>query len=77
MQSIMGNGPIQPVIQPVTIDTMLNSNGLDISDGLNFVTCEQTFVAGLFYLTVDAENQAEDQEWGKMFQLSQHLFSTH
>ena len=34
--------PIQPVILPVTIDTMLK-NGLNISDGLNFVTCEQTF----------------------------------
>ena len=39
----MGDGPIQPVYQPATIDTMLNNNGLNISDGLNFVTCEQTF----------------------------------
>ena len=42
IQSIMGNGPSQSVIQPVTIDTMLNNNGLNISDELNFVTCEQT-----------------------------------
>ena len=39
----MGDGPIiQPVIHPITIDTMLNNNGLNISDELNFVTCEQT-----------------------------------
>ena len=38
----MDNGPIQPIIQPVTIDTMLNKNGLNIGDELNFVTCEQT-----------------------------------
>ena len=36
IQPIMGDEPIQSVIQPVTIDTMLNNNGL------NFVTCEQT-----------------------------------
>ena len=41
-QSIMGDGPIQLVIQSVSIDTMLNSNGLNIDDGLNFVTYEQT-----------------------------------
>ena len=35
----MGDRPIQPVIQPITIDTMLNSNRLNIGDGLNFVTC--------------------------------------
>ena len=38
----MGDGPIQPIIQPVTFDTMLNNNGLNIGDGLYFVTCEQT-----------------------------------
>ena len=45
IQSIMGDGPIQPVIQPVTINTMLANNGLNIPrySGLNFVTCEQTF----------------------------------
>ena len=31
--------PILFVIQRVTIDTMLNSNGQKIGDGLNFVTC--------------------------------------
>ena len=31
----MGDGPIQPIIQPITIDTMLNNNGLSIGDGLN------------------------------------------
>ena len=31
----MGDGPIQPIIQPITIDTMLNNNGLNIGDGLN------------------------------------------
>ena len=36
----MGDGPIQPV----TIDTMPNSNGLFIGDGLNFVTCERSFI---------------------------------
>ena len=38
----MGDGPIQPIFQPVAIDTMLNNNGLNIGDGLNFVTCERT-----------------------------------
>ena len=40
----MGDRPIEPVIQPVTIDTMLNNNGMNLGDGLNFVTCEQTFI---------------------------------
>ena len=30
---------VQPVSQPITTDTMLNSNGQKIGDGLNFVTC--------------------------------------
>ena len=41
----MGDGPIQPIIQPITIDTMLNmlnNNGPNIGDGLNFVTREWT-----------------------------------
>ena len=38
----MGPSPIQPVIQPVTINTMLNNNGLNIGNGLNFITCGQT-----------------------------------
>ena len=42
IQSIMGNGPFQPIIQPVTIETMLNNNVLNIGDSINFVTCEQT-----------------------------------
>ena len=33
----MGDGPIQPVIQPITIDTMLNNNRLNIGDGLNLL----------------------------------------
>ena len=33
----MGDRPIQPI----TIDTMLNNNGLNIGGRLNFVTCEQ------------------------------------
>ena len=37
----MGDGPIYPDIQTVTIDTMLSNNGLNIGDGVNFVTCEQ------------------------------------
>ena len=41
----MGLLPILSVIQPVIIDTMLNNNGLNIGDRLNFVTCEQTFNA--------------------------------
>ena len=39
----MDDGSIQPIIQPVTIDTMLNNNGLNIGDGLNFVTCGRSF----------------------------------
>ena len=38
----MGLSSIQPVIQLITIDTMLNNNGPNISDGLNSVVCEQT-----------------------------------
>ena len=37
----MGDGPIQPIIQPVTFDTMLNNNGLNVGDGLYFVTYKQ------------------------------------
>ena len=37
----MGDGPNYPDIQTVTIDTMLNNNGLNIGDGVNFFTCEQ------------------------------------
>ena len=39
----MGDEPILPVIQPVTINTMLNNNGPNIGDGLNFVTSECSF----------------------------------
>ena len=39
----MGDEPILPVIQPVTINTMLNNNGPNIGDELNFVTCERSF----------------------------------
>ena len=47
----MADRPIQPVIQLVTIDTMLNSSGLNIGDGLNFVTHEQTLrVVGPFIM---------------------------
>ena len=38
----MGDGPIQPFIQPVTIETMLNNNGSNIGDGLNFITSERS-----------------------------------
>ena len=39
----MGDRPIQPIIQPLIIGTMLDNNGLNIGERLNFVTCEQTF----------------------------------
>ena len=39
----MGDEPILPVIQSITINTMLNNNGPNIGDGLNFVTCERSF----------------------------------
>ena len=39
----MDDGPIHPIIQPNSTDTMLNNKGLNIVDGLNFVMCEQTF----------------------------------
>ena len=39
----MGPSPIQSLIQPITIDIMLNNNRLNIDDGWNFVKCEQTF----------------------------------
>ena len=34
----MGDEPILPVIQPVTINTVLNNNWPNIGDGLNFAT---------------------------------------
>ena len=43
IQSVMGDRPIQPIIQAVTIDIMLNNNGLNIGEGLNYVKCEQTW----------------------------------
>ena len=43
----MADGPIQPVVQPITTDTMLSNNGLSIDDGLTIVTCEQTFASKL------------------------------
>ena len=42
IQSVMGDRSIQPIIQAVTIDIMLNNNGLNIGEGLNYVKCEQT-----------------------------------
>ena len=39
----MGDGPIQPIIQLTTIDTMLSNNGLNIDDWLNDITCERSF----------------------------------
>ena len=49
--------PVLSKIQPATIDTMLNHNGLNVGDLLNFVTCEQTFkltpsVVPKFYRTL-------------------------
>ena len=44
----MGLSPIHPVIQPITIDTILNNNALNIGDGLNFGKCEQTFTQTQF-----------------------------
>ena len=45
----MGLSPILPEIRSVLIDTMLNNNGLNISDGLNFVMCKQPLVLKLFF----------------------------
>ena len=42
----MGDEPILPIIQLVTINTMLNNNGPNIGDGLNFVTCERSLNIG-------------------------------
>ena len=38
----MGDEPILPIIQPITINTMLNNNGPNIGDKLNFITCERS-----------------------------------
>ena len=38
----MGMSPTEPIIQSATTDAMLNNNGLNISDRLNFVTCERS-----------------------------------
>ena len=50
IQLIIGNTPIQPIIQPLMIDTILNNNWLNNGPiffsnkiGLDFVLCEQTF----------------------------------
>ena len=40
----MGLSPTLSIIQPVTIDTMLNNGRPNIGDDLNFVTCEQTYI---------------------------------
>ena len=48
----MGDRPIQPVIQSVSIGTMLNNNGLNIGGGLNFVTCKCSLVLLLCTLVV-------------------------
>ena len=37
--------PILPVIQPVTIDTMVNNNGQLLNIGLNFVTCQRSLIS--------------------------------
>ena len=47
----MGDEHILPVIQPVTINTMLYNNGLNNSDGLNFVRCERSFTIHTLTLT--------------------------
>ena len=42
----MGDEPILSIIQPVTIDTMLNwktGRYIKVKIGLNFVTCERSF----------------------------------
>ena len=46
----MGDRLIQPVIQPITIDTMLNNNRPTIGDELIFVTYEQTLIVLNFIL---------------------------
>ena len=37
----MGDGTIQPVVQPVTVDIMLNNKGLNNGHVIQNVTCEQ------------------------------------
>ena len=37
----MGLSPIQPIKN----NTMLNNNGMNIGDGLNFVTCKHTLMS--------------------------------
>ena len=58
----MCDEPILPFIQPVTINTMLNNNGPNIGDGLNFVKCERYFTISLtaklfFFPKVNTEIQ--------------------
>ena len=47
----MSLSPIQPPIQPITIDTMLNNNGPNIGDRLNFVMCERSFRIYFYKIT--------------------------
>ena len=55
--STMGDKPIQPVIQPVSIDTMLNwiTDIFKLSIGRNFVLCEQTLKLSLNFVTILCE----------------------
>ena len=48
----MGDGPIKPV----TIDTMLNCNVLNVGEGLNFFTCEETFSFNLIFRRLQRYN---------------------
>ena len=45
----MGDKRILSVIQPVTMDTILNNNVGNIGDGLNFVTCERSLAHSVCY----------------------------
>ena len=59
----MGDEPIQPVIQPVTINTMLNNNGPNIGDGLNFVTCERSLIIVIHFFITSVSRIANIVQW--------------
>ena len=59
----MGDEPILPVIQPVTINTMLNNNGPNIGDGLNFVTCERSLIMAIHFFITSVSRIVNIVQW--------------
>ena len=70
----MDNGPIQPIIQPVIINTMLNNNGMNNGHGLKtlcvnkaigFIPCYQPQKTGYFHRKSKSMNTPSVKRQGK------------